>query len=137
MTKRTSRREILRNCEAIGPEDGIDPRELIRRATNSTDERKTRQLCRQVERTLSFVLGGEVSDERLRDLMILSVDPAPHSNHLLVTMQTNAVVTGEQLIALEGILSSHKGTMRTAIANAINRRKTPDISLRVVNPPMP
>ena len=34
------------------------------------DIRKTLQLCKQVERTLSLVLTGECSDDVLRDLLV-------------------------------------------------------------------
>jgi ribosome-binding factor A len=134
MNKRTSRREILRHCDAVGPEDGVDTRDLIRRATNPNTDRKARQLCRQVERTLSLVLGGDIDDDRLRDVHIVGVEPAPQSNHLLVTWQTAEAVPAEELLEKQQALSSYRGTMRAAIAAAINRRKTPDLSMRVINP---
>lgn len=118
----------------MGPEDGVDPRDLIRRATNPNDDRKARQLCRQVERTLSLVLGGDIDHDLLRDLHIVSVDPAPQSNHLLVTFQTSVAVPAEELLEKQLVLSGYRGTMRAAIAADINRRKTPDLSVRVINP---
>ena len=36
-------------------------------------DRKALQLCRQIERTIGLVLSGELDDDRLRDLMVLSV----------------------------------------------------------------
>ena len=97
-------------------------------------DRKALQLCRQVERTLGLVLGGELNDDRVRDLLVMSVVPAPHSNHLLVTLQAAETMTQEELIQLEQVLIEHKGQLRSAIAADINRRKTPEITLRVVNP---
>ena len=42
-----------------GRRNGIDPRELARPGRPPKDDRKARQLCRQVAETLSQVLGGE------------------------------------------------------------------------------
>ena len=97
-------------------------------------DRKALQLCRQVERTLGLVLSGELNDDRVRDLMILSVTPAPRGNHMLVTLQTAEAVSQEELLELDAILASYNGQLRAAIAADIHRRKTPEITLRVVNP---
>lgn len=134
MKKRTSRKQILQHCEEIGSEDGVDPRDLIRRATNPQTDRKALQLCRQVERTISLVLSGDLNDDRVRDLMVVSVVPAPHSNHLLATVQTCEVVSQDDLLALDAVLAGYRGQIRCAIADAIHRKKTPDITLRVICP---
>jgi ribosome-binding factor A len=97
-------------------------------------DRKALQLCRQVERTLGLVLAGELNDDRVRDLLVLSVVPAPHSNHLLVTLQAAETLSQEELLQLDQALFEHKGHLRSAIAADISRRKTPDITLRVINP---
>jgi ribosome-binding factor A len=97
-------------------------------------DRKALQLCRQVERTLGLVLAGELNDDRVRDLLVLSVVPAPHSNHLLVTLQAAEALSQEELLELDQALLEHKGRLRSAIAADISRRKTPDITLRVINP---
>ena len=135
MAKKTSKRAILRHCDQIGPEDGIDPRELLRKMTSNKQDRKALQLCRQVERTVSLVASGELNDDRIRDLQLVSVIPAPHSNHLLVTFQASELLPGDELLELDALLASHRGRIRSAIAADINRKKTPDITLRVVNPP--
>ncbi len=97
-------------------------------------DRKALQLCRQVERTLGLVLAGELNDDRVRDLLVLSVVPAPHSNHLLATLQAAEVLSHEELFRLDQALAEHKGQIRSAIAADINRRKTPEITMRVINP---
>ena len=97
-------------------------------------DRKTLQLCRQIERSLSLVLAGELNDDRVRDLLILSVVPAPHSSHVLVTLQAPEPLMQEELWKLDEILAQYKGQLREAIAADIHRRKTPDLTLRVVNP---
>ena len=137
MPKRTSRRQILQHCEQLGPEDGVPPSELIRRASSPKVDRKALQLCRQVERTLSLVLSGEIGDDRLRDLQLLSVVPAPHSNHLLATLEAPEPLTAEELLQIDAALAAQRGVLRSAVAAAIHRRKPPDITLRVVNPSGP
>ncbi len=134
MAKRTSKRQMLQHCGEIGPEDGVDPRELVRRVFEKKPDRKALQLCRQVEKTLGYVLAGELHDDRLRDLWVLSVMPAPHSSHLLATVQTCQPVSPDQPAQIEMALQGYKGVVRSAIAADIHRRKTPDISFRVINP---
>ncbi len=97
-------------------------------------DRKALQLCRQIERTLGLVLGGELNDDRVRDLLVLSVVPAPNSNHLLVTLQAPEPLSQEELWGLDHVLAEHKGQLRAAMAADISRRKTPEITLRVINP---
>src|SRR5207302_1030388 len=69
-------------CADVGPGDGLDPRldEMFtpRRAAN----RKALQLCAQIAHTLGSVLSGECGDDRLRDLLVESVEPAPDSTRL-------------------------------------------------------
>ena len=69
-------------------------------------DRKALQLCRQVERTLGLVLSGELNDDRVRDLMILSVTPAPRGNHMLVTLQTAEAVSQKELPEVGGLMGS-------------------------------
>lgn len=113
----------------------MDPRDWIERATHPNNDRKAMQLCRQIERTLSLVISGELDDDRLRDLVMMSVVPAPHSNHLLVTLQSINLLTDRELIELDAILFSYKGRLRTSVGEVISRRKVPDLSFRVINPP--
>jgi ribosome-binding factor A len=134
MSKRFSKRPVgENNVEADSSEDA-NPRELLGRGAAPSVDRKTLQLCRQVERTISLVLSGELDDDRVRDLMVMSVVPAPHSSHLLVTVQSSEVLSPEQLLEVDAALSSFRGRLRTAVAESINRRKAPDMSFRIVNP---
>ncbi|HEV3007067.1 MAG TPA: hypothetical protein VGX78_21530, partial [Pirellulales bacterium] len=50
---------------------------------NRSQHRKARQLCCQVADTLNYVLGDDAS---LAGLLVMSVDPAPDSSCLLVTL---------------------------------------------------
>lgn len=107
---------------------------LIQRATAPRLDRKALQLCRQIERELSLILSGELNDDRVRDLLIVSVSPFPNINLLLVTLQAAEVCSQEELLKLDAVLATHKATIRSEVAAAICRRKTPDLCFRVINP---
>jgi ribosome-binding factor A len=116
--------------ESSNPQD-----ELIRRATSPKLDRKALQLCRQIEREISLILSGELDDDRVRDLLVLSVQPYPRTNLLLVTLQAAEIHTQAQLLELDGVLAAFKPAIRSEVAMAINRRKAPDLCFRVINPP--
>jgi ribosome-binding factor A len=114
-------------CATPDAEDGIDPRLAPRKFQGKMTNRKALQLCRQIERILSTLLEGEI----LRNLTVHSVLPAPDSSRLLATF----VFHGPEAIATPAILaalhSAHAG-LRGAIASAIHRRKTPELTFRVL-----
>lgn len=114
-------------CAALGPDDGVDPRQTFRRPQGRIPNRKALQLCRQVERILAGALEGEM----LRDLNIYAVVPAPDSSRLLATFTfhgSDAVATPDILAAL----SSAYTKLRGEIALGINRKKTPELTFRVL-----
>jgi ribosome-binding factor A len=112
-----------------------DPQnELIRRAVAPKLDRKALQLCRQIEREISLIISGELNEDRLRDLLVLSVEPFPNTNQLLVTLQAPSVCTHDELLQLDQLLMIHKPHIRSEIAAAIHRKKTPELSFRVINP---
>jgi ribosome-binding factor A len=114
-------------CSQWGPDDGIDPRLEPRRPLGKVSNRKTLQLCRQVERILNGVLEGEI----LRDLSVHSVLPAPDSSRMLVTV----VHHGSPDIAIADILTRLReayAKLRSQVAIAIHRRKTPELSFNVL-----
>jgi ribosome-binding factor A len=130
--KKPSRKEMLSVCNEIHPEDGIDPRELARSGRRRKDDRKARQLCRQVAETLSQVLGGECGDEVLQSLQVVAVDPAPDASHLVVTVQGGFL--GEVIDS--GTVQTHiakvMGKLRSEVAAAITRKRAPTLVFRVL-----
>lgn len=114
-------------CAELAADDGIDPRLVPKGPRGKVANRKALQLCRQVERTLSVCLEGEL----LRDLTVVSVLPAPDSSRLLVTFRCH----GPETVALPAILdalATEYPKLRAAIAASIHRRKTPELAFRVV-----
>jgi ribosome-binding factor A len=114
-------------CDHWSSDDGIDPRLASKRPQGRVSNRKTLQLCRQVERILGGLLEGEI----LRDLLVHSVIPAPDSSRLLVTVVhhgPDSVATTDILAALHG---AH-ARLRGEVAGSIHRRKTPELTFQVL-----
>src|SRR5438309_7840214 len=84
-SRRVSRRGLLSACADIGSGDGTDPRLEGRGPSGPVPNRKALQLSGQVARTLSGLL-AESGDDVLRDLLVVSVVPAPTAARLLVTV---------------------------------------------------
>ena len=126
--KRISRKELLSSCAALGPEDGSDPRDFFKKEAGKVSNRKALQLCGQIAKTLRLVL-WECGDDVLRELAVEAVQPAPTSVRLLVSLSTPDGL--DQALARQRIEKA-AGLLRSAVATAINRRKTPELIFRVV-----
>ena len=96
------------------------------------NDRKARQLCKQVERTLNLVLAGECRDEVLCDLMVHSVVPAPDSSRLLVTVQPGPHAPGVTREEIHERLKRAAPFLRQQAAAAVCRRKAPDLGFEVL-----
>jgi ribosome-binding factor A len=132
--KRT-RAQMRAHCSEIHEDDGIDPRDFFRPATQrGKDNRKAMQLCRQVAETLEQVLCSEIADELVCSLSVTSVVPAPDSSRLLVTLRTDLKLHEFDRPELERRLEGRRGQLRCAVAGAITRRKTPNLALVIVGP---
>lgn len=108
--------------EWVNPPDGsVQPRA----------DRKALQLCAQVSQTLEQVF-AEQEDDLLRDVHVESVDPAPDSSHLLVTVRP--IAREADPIALMGRLNEASADLRLEMAGAITRRRVPALTFRVVPP---
>lgn len=128
-SKRRSRKQLFSSCDDVGSKGGVDPRMFLQNQSRGRPNRKALQLCRQISHTLGSVLAWESGDDLIRDLLVLSVDPAPDSSRVLVTvsLQTAADVS----VVLEK-LRQHSGRLRTEVAAAIHRKRAPELVFRVV-----
>ena len=91
-------------CLEWGDGDGIDPRLTPKGPQGKVANRKTLQLCRQVERVLTVILEGEL----LRDLIVQAVAPAPDSSRMLATFVfhgSDSIATADILAALQASYS--------------------------------
>jgi len=123
-----ARKELLSSCAEIGPEDGGDPRDFFKKRAEKVPNRKALQLCGQIARTLSLVL-MECGDDLLRELVVETVQPAPTSARLLVTLSRPESVDDS---AAHQCVERASGLLRREVAAAIHRRKTPELIFRVV-----
>lgn len=132
--KRIQREQMHLLCGEVHPDDGQDPKEFFRKTTKrGGDQRKARQLCHQVADTLNLAL-GEFGDE-LRDLRIVSVEPAPDSTQLLVLVAPALEDCALDRKRIEERLASIAGRLRTEVAAAITRKRAPKLLFQVVGLP--
>lgn len=121
-------------CGQGGEEDGFDPR-LVSRSSGSRHrglDRKTGQLCQQVRHVLEAVLSGEAHDDDLRNLSVISVEPAPHTGRLLVTVEPWGTDSPPAFDVLAEKLRRATPWLRSELAASISRRKTPDLVFQIV-----
>lgn len=113
--------------EAFGLLDGMP---CVKSAhCDARSARKTRQICKEVSRTLSCSLGAS-HDALIRDLAVISVDPAPDAARLLVTVCSMSSVPVESTQLLER-LRELRGPLRSEIASVLQRKRTPDLTFRL------
>ena len=129
--KKPSRKQILSSCNEIGPDDGVDPRTFFRDPSRRRTNRKALQLCAQVARTLGEVLAWESGDDLLRDLTVESVQPAPDSSRLLVTVRLHAAPGTVPADRVLEHLNRAQGKLRAEVAAAIHRKRVPELTFRV------
>ena len=114
-------------CAHWDADDGIDLWLAPKRPQGKVTNRKALQLCRQVERILAGVLEGDI----LRDLVVHSVVPAPDSSRLLATFTFHGAATVATSDILTALHAAH-ARLRGAVAFAIHRRKTPELTFQVL-----
>jgi ribosome-binding factor A len=121
-----------------GSEDALFERALLGDASSSEgrrfdprQDRKTLQLCRQVQRALSMALGGECADELLREVYVESVEPMGSPGQLRV----NVVLPGHVQGAAPEVwarLAELTSRLRAAVAREICRKRVPNLSFIVM-----
>lgn len=130
-----ARLRVRQHCGQLNDDDGVDPHELFKTSGRRGGKRhKALQLCRQVGDTLSLVLAGEFADQRLHGLQVVSVDPAPDASQLCVSFRSEDAVDSEQIHQILSRLAAVSGRLRCAVAEAIHRRRTPQLLFRVIGP---
>ncbi len=95
-------------------------------------DRKTLQLCRQVQRALMLALAGECGDDLLRDVSVDAVAPAGGAGgtgHLLVRV---SVPAGASVMETLARLNSRSGQLRAIVASSICRKRVPMLSFVAV-----
>ncbi|MDX1925330.1 MAG: hypothetical protein SFV81_02355 [Pirellulaceae bacterium] len=118
---------------SLQPDDGVDPRYDVRESgfSPSKVDRKAAQLCSQVRRALEFIVPEALQDSDW-DALVLDVQPAPNTGHLLVLLQAVQKLDEAGCRQLEAAVFQKSGIIRTAVAGAIQRRKAPTLTFRIV-----
>jgi ribosome-binding factor A len=81
-----------------------------------------------------MVLAWESGDELLRNLMVDTVEPAPDSTRVLVTVALPAHGPGADPHLVLERLNRLSGKLRVEVAAAIHRKRTPELIFRVAGP---
>jgi ribosome-binding factor A len=128
------RAQMLAHTNELGPDDGLDPRDFFKtNRQHGKQHHRTEQLNRQVAETLDLVLSGESHDEVLQSLRVVSVTPAPDASRLLVAVFSDLPTDEFDRSSIESRLAQHAGRLRSTVAAAITRRKTPLLSFIVLD----
>lgn len=117
-------------CADPGPWDGA-PRARREEPRRNGHDRKLRQLCGAVSRAVGLALGAS-ADPLLNACWVESVEPAPDASRLRVRVQT---FDGVDVNALRLALRAATPWLRTEVAHAIQRRKTPNLTVEWAGPP--
>src|SRR4051812_40932555 len=119
-SKKLSNRRLLASCAEIGPDDGIDPRDLAREGPPQRVKRKALQLSRQVAEALNQAFAG-CRDEVLNNLVVTAVEPVT-SSRLLVTVAASPAAEPVDAGTVLAHLHRASGMLRSEVAAAICRR---------------
>jgi ribosome-binding factor A len=104
-----------------------------RRSFDPRVDRKTLQLCRQVQRALMLALSGECADEVLHDVYVESVEPMGSASQLLVRIVMSSAA-GVPSLEVLGRLNSRSARLRAIVAQSICRKRVPNLSFVAVAP---
>ena len=96
-----------------------------RRSADRQAQRKTLQLCRQVQRALILALANCHAGDDLNGLFIEDVLPAPDCGHLLVYV---VVPAGRPVVDALHALRRDAARLRSEVAMAITRKRAPQLS---------
>jgi ribosome-binding factor A len=98
-------------------------------------DHRVRSLCRQALEAVSLALADADLDERLDGAWVVSVDPAPGPERLLVSLALPGGSTGTEAEGALQALVEKRPWLRWELARAIHRKRVPDLAFRVVMDP--
>jgi ribosome-binding factor A len=107
---------------------GEDPYRRRARDHRRWADHKTLRLCRQVLEALQIGLVGECGDAVLQQVFVASVDPGADPSKLEVSVEVPPDVSPADALSR---LEHAKGLLRTLAAQAISRKKVPDLIFRL------
>lgn len=118
-------------CAEPDPYDGVPRARLNREDREHGQDRKLRQLCGAVARAVGLALGAS-AHPLLNACWVEDVTPAPDASRLRVRVQT---LDGVDVTELHAALRAATSWLRTEVAHAVQRRKTPTLVVEWAGPP--
>jgi ribosome-binding factor A len=97
-----------------------------RKTFDPREDRKTLQLCRQVQRALMLALSGECADDILREVYVESVEPMGGASQLLVRVMVPGEL-GESSFEVVARLEDRLPKLRALVARSICRKRVPNL----------
>ncbi len=128
ITTKKLRASMLESCGEIHEDDGIDPRTYFKSKRNNKGDRKTKQLCQQVSRTINLCL-NDCDDPIVQSMFLVGVQPAPDSSCLLLHIECD-VDNFDHAAAMLSI-RSQTSRLQFEISRAINRKRVPNLTFSV------
>jgi len=107
---------------------------MFGRSLDRKSARKAAQLCRQVQRALLMALAGDCADDALQDLYVQDVTPAPDASRLRVELACGATAAQVPPHEILRRLTQMRGVLRAAVAEAIVRKRVPELTFVLVGP---
>lgn len=123
-------------CAEVRPDDGIAPHVLKKQHTlaEQNSQRlpaRALQYQKAVRQCLDAAFGSICADPLLADLAVRSVEPVGKGAKLLVVVET-PLSNQEHPQIIEAALQRAAGLLRSAVAGEVHRKRTPNLSFRVV-----
>jgi ribosome-binding factor A len=147
MSRRKRKAHDLTKLAAdLSREDGSNARDFHSKPWNAPQKasRKGQQLCGQVKDALNMALPA-CADSVLQGLIVVAVEPAPHTGRLLVLVSYPADVERgtvvQALARANGLLRGEVGSsisrryvrfLRGEVGSSISRRNVPELMFEVV-----
>jgi len=128
-------KNAARLCAEIGAEDGIDPRHSAAGQARKKTPRKNLQVCKEAARIIALVLAGETRQPLLRDLLVLSAELEGDGQCIRVTVGCYAADTVISETEVLAALGRMQGLLRSALAQALHRKRTPVLRFRYAGMP--
>ena len=116
-------------CAELGPDDGIDPRELDKSTRSPSDpHRRHRRLGAQIQRAVALAL-GTATDPALQTLWVAAAVADPDASRFRIEVEPLDPVDPVHLAAR---LAAAAPWIRVEVASALHRRRVPELVWVVV-----
>jgi hypothetical protein len=121
-------------CESPRPDDGVSPNVQARQRERQGRRKPSHhqeQLCKQATRAIDASILCDCGDPIFECLGPCRVTPKGRGNELLVTFEVEAI-DPETIEHVQARLEAVKGLLRSAVAEAIHRKRVPGLRIQVV-----